>query len=62
MVRSEALYGQEWDALARRALEIAEAHDRARERLANRRFAALGASVCSDNGQTGRAVPILVLF
>lgn len=62
VVRSEPLDGQEWDALARRALEIAAADDRVRERLADRRFAALGASVRSDEKDTGRTVPVLVLF
>jgi hypothetical protein len=62
VVRSESLDGQEREALARRALEIAERDERVRERLAGRHFAALGASVWSDDKEVGRTVPVLVLF
>lgn len=62
VVRSEPLDGQELDALARRALEIAETDDRVRQRLADHRFAGLGASVSSRDKERGRTDTVLVLF
>jgi hypothetical protein len=66
LVESEAIEGLDWDGLARRAQEVAEADERVRERLADHRVAALGASVRGDVRGDGkedrRSVPVFVLF
>jgi hypothetical protein len=60
LVESEPVGGPDLDALARRAQEVAEADERVRERLADHRFAALGASVGADAKDD--RIPVVAIF
>jgi hypothetical protein len=62
LLESERVEGPDWDALSRRALEVAEADERVRERLGDARVAALGASIRGDVKKKTRVFPVFVLY